>query len=99
MLKGRGRLSRDARPARFVCRHEGPPRKIAHVIRTTYRYQRTIARPAELTGVGFLTGAAVTLRFHPAPASTGVVFVRTDLKPPVQIPARIEQVTGTARRT
>ena len=69
------------------------------MIRTTYRYQRTIARPAELTGVGFLTGAAVTLRFHPAPASTGVVFVRTDLKPPVQIPARIEQVTGTARRT
>jgi len=69
------------------------------VIRITYRYQRTIARPAELTGVGFLTGASVTLRFHPAPPSTGVVFVRTDLKPPVQIPARIEQVTGTARRT
>ena len=67
--------------------------------RNTYRYQRTIARPAELTGVGFLTGAAVELCFHPAPPSTGVIFVRSDLKPPVQIPARIEQVTGTQRRT
>jgi UDP-3-O-acyl N-acetylglucosamine deacetylase len=69
------------------------------VTRNTYRYQRTIARPAALTGVGFLTGAAVELCFHPAPPSTGVVFVRSDLKPPVQIPARIEQVTGTQRRT
>jgi len=69
------------------------------VTRNTYRYQRTIARPAELTGVGFLTGAAVELCFHPAPPSTGVIFVRSDLKPPVQIPARIEQVTGTQRRT
>ncbi|HEV3084474.1 MAG TPA: UDP-3-O-acyl-N-acetylglucosamine deacetylase [Gemmataceae bacterium] len=67
--------------------------------RNTYRYQRTIARPAALSGVGFLTGAAVELCFHPAPPSTGVVFVRSDLKPPVQIPARIEQVTGTQRRT
>ncbi|HEV3445318.1 MAG TPA: UDP-3-O-acyl-N-acetylglucosamine deacetylase [Gemmataceae bacterium] len=67
--------------------------------KNTYRYQRTIARPAELSGVGFLTGAAVELCFHPAPPSTGVVFVRSDLKPPVQIPARIEQVTGTQRRT
>jgi UDP-3-O-acyl N-acetylglucosamine deacetylase len=69
------------------------------VTRNTYRYQRTIARPAALSGVGFLTGAAVELCFHPAPPSTGVVFVRSDLKPPVQIPARIEQVTGTQRRT
>jgi UDP-3-O-acyl N-acetylglucosamine deacetylase len=69
------------------------------VTKNTYRYQRTIARPAELSGVGFLTGAAVELCFHPAPPSTGVVFVRSDLKPPVQIPARIEQVTGTQRRT
>jgi UDP-3-O-acyl N-acetylglucosamine deacetylase len=49
--------------------------------------------------VGFLTGALVRLRFRPAPASTGVVFVRTDLGPSVRIPARIDQVTGTQRRT
>jgi UDP-3-O-acyl N-acetylglucosamine deacetylase len=69
------------------------------VNRLSYRYQRTIARPAEIQGVGFLTGALVRLRFLPAPPSTGVVFVRTDLGPGVRIPARVELVTGTQRRT
>ncbi len=67
--------------------------------RHCYRYQRTLARPVEVHGVGFLTGAGVRLRFRPAPPSTGVVFVRTDLQPAVHIPARVEQVTGTSRRT
>jgi UDP-3-O-acyl N-acetylglucosamine deacetylase len=67
--------------------------------RYSYRYQRTIATPAELRGVGFLTGATVHLRFQPAPADTGVVFVRTDLRPAVHIPASVDQVTGTQRRT
>jgi UDP-3-O-acyl N-acetylglucosamine deacetylase len=53
----------------------------------------------ELLGVGFLTGASVSLRLQPAPPSTGVVFVRSDLRNRTQIPAYIEQVTGTARRT
>lgn len=63
------------------------------------RQQRTLARPAELRGIGFLTGQLVTLRFRPAPASTGVVFVRTDLGPSATIRARVDQVTGTQRRT
>jgi UDP-3-O-acyl N-acetylglucosamine deacetylase len=50
-------------------------------------------------GVGFVTGAAVHIRFHPAPPSTGIVFIRTDLNPPVFIPAQIEHVTDTLRRT
>jgi UDP-3-O-acyl N-acetylglucosamine deacetylase len=53
----------------------------------------------EVEGVGFLTGALVRLRFEPASAHTGVVFVRTDLRPPTHVPARIERVTGTQRRT
>jgi len=65
----------------------------------SYRYQRTIARPAELTGVGFLKGATVRIRFLPAPPSAGVVFVRSDLRPPAEIPASMDQVAGTARRT
>jgi UDP-3-O-acyl N-acetylglucosamine deacetylase len=69
------------------------------VRRHSYRYQRTIARTALVQGVGFLTGAAVRLRFQPAPPDTGLVFVRTDLKPPAVIAARLEQVTGTDRRT
>jgi UDP-3-O-acyl N-acetylglucosamine deacetylase len=71
----------------------------ANVRRHSYRYQRTIAREAELTGIGFLTGASVRLRFRPAPPSRGVVFVRTDLRPVQQIPARVQQVTATQRRT
>ena len=63
------------------------------------RQQRTLARPVEVRGVGFLTGQLVTLRFRPAAASTGVVFVRTDLGPNACIPARVEQVSGTQRRT
>jgi UDP-3-O-acyl N-acetylglucosamine deacetylase len=69
------------------------------VRRHSYRYQRTIARKAELSGVGFLTGASICLRFHPAPASTGVVFVRGDLSPALHIPATVDQVSGTERRT
>ena len=67
--------------------------------RLRYRYQRTLAGPAEVRGVGFLTGAAVRLRFLPAPPNTGVVFIRTDLRPRACIPAHIGQVSGTNRRT
>jgi UDP-3-O-acyl N-acetylglucosamine deacetylase len=69
------------------------------VRRLCHRYQRTIGRPAEVGGVGFLTGAAIRLRFVPAPPDSGVVFVRTDLRPRAIIPAHINAVTGTARRT
>jgi UDP-3-O-acyl N-acetylglucosamine deacetylase len=69
------------------------------VRRLGYRYQRTIARPAEVCGVGFLTGAMVRLRFQPAPPHTGVVFLRTDLGPGTPIGACVANVTGTQRRT
>lgn len=64
-----------------------------------HRYQRTLAAPAEVRGVGFVTGAAVRARFLPAPADTGVVFRRADLPGSLPIPARTDQVTGTQRRT
>lgn len=67
--------------------------------RIGYRYQRTLKRFAEVRGVGYLTGAMVRLRFVPAPPSTGIVFVRTDLRPPSYLPAHIDSVTGTQRRT
>ncbi len=46
---------------------------------TARRLQRTIAREAEVRGVGFILGSDVSLRFRPAAADTGIVFVRTDL--------------------
>jgi UDP-3-O-acyl N-acetylglucosamine deacetylase len=69
------------------------------VYRLSHRPQRTLARPAEVRGIGFLTGAAVRLRFAPAPPNTGIAFVRTDVRPPVRIPATVDRVTGTSRRT
>jgi UDP-3-O-acyl N-acetylglucosamine deacetylase len=69
------------------------------VRRLSYRYQRTLTQPAEVWGVGYLTGATVRLRFLPAPPSSGVVFVRTDLRPRLHLPAHIDHVTGTQRRT
>lgn len=63
------------------------------------RRQRTLARPAEVRGMGFLTGADVCLRFVPAAPDTGVVFRRTDLEPAPTVPARVAYVVGTNRRT
>src|SRR5439155_8766482 len=57
------------------------------------------ARAAEVQGIGFLTGEMVRLRFQPAPPSTGVVFLRTDLRTKPRIPAHIDNVIGTQRRT
>jgi UDP-3-O-[3-hydroxymyristoyl] N-acetylglucosamine deacetylase len=71
----------------------------ATVNRLSHRPQRTLARPVEVRGMGFLTGAMIRLRFAPAPPNTGIAFVRTDLRPPVRIPATVDQVTGTKRRT
>lgn len=43
------------------------------------RYETTIQRPVETSGIGLHSGAPVSLRLLPAPVSTGIVFVRTDL--------------------
>lgn len=69
------------------------------MIRLGYRHQRSIARPVVVAGVGYLSGALVRLRFLPAPPGAGVVFSRTDVRPTAHIPARLERVTGTQRRT
>jgi UDP-3-O-acyl N-acetylglucosamine deacetylase len=64
-----------------------------------HRHQRTLAVAAELEGVGFVTGARVRVRFHPAAPDTGLVFRRIDQPGAPLIPARADFVTGTARRT
>ncbi len=66
---------------------------------TAKRYQRSIARDVEVRGVGFLTGADVSLRFRPAEADTGVVFVRTDLPDRPSVAAHIRHVVPRQRRT
>lgn len=64
-----------------------------------YRHQRTLAWPAGVEGVGLVTGARVSLRFRPAAADSGVSFRRTDRPGSPTVPARVESVTGTERRT
>ena len=43
------------------------------------RFETTIHRPVEAEGVGLHSGVPVHIRILPAPFSTGIVFVRTDL--------------------
>ncbi len=64
-----------------------------------YRHQRTLRSPAELTGPGLITGAKVTVRLLPAPADSGVLFVRPDVSGVPVLPARVDFVTSTQRRT
>src|SRR5215471_14202554 len=44
------------------------------------RFETTIQRPVEASGVGLHSGVAVKIRILPAPPSTGIVFIRTDLE-------------------
>lgn len=61
--------------------------------------QRTLKNVIRATGVGLHTGEKVYLTLRPAPVDTGIVFVRTDLDPPVSIRARVENVGDTTLAT
>jgi len=61
--------------------------------------QRTLKNVIRATGVGLHTGHKVFLTLRPAPPDTGIVFRRTDLDPPVEIPARAEFVGDTSLST
>ena len=54
--------------------------------------QKTIKKPIELSGVGLHTGAKVKLKFKPAPANTGINFIRVDVKDSPMIKADIFSV-------
>src|SRR5450432_2226511 len=43
------------------------------------RFETTVQRPVEACGIGLHSGVPVSIRILPAPPSTGIVFVRTDL--------------------
>ena len=54
--------------------------------------QRTIAEKISCTGIGLHSGAPVQITLQPARVGSGIVFVRTDLAHPVEIPARVAWV-------
>ena len=57
--------------------------------------QKTIRNPIRAIGVGLHSGEKISLKLRPAPPDTGVIFYRTDLKNPLEIPARSEYVVDT----
>ena len=61
--------------------------------------QNTIANQITLEGVGLHTGKNVVLTFKPAPANTGYVFKRTDLKGQPMVEADVQYVNDTQRGT
>lgn len=63
------------------------------------RQQRTISRAASVAGFGYWSGQDVRVEFRPAPANTGIAFVRRDLSKPVRIPALVANRIETPRRT
>ena len=61
--------------------------------------QTTLAAEASYTGIGLHSGREVHMVLKPAPADTGLVFVRTDLEGQPQIHATASNVTSTMRAT
>ena len=59
--------------------------------------QRTIKNPVELEGKGLFSGVPVRLRLRPAPADSGIAFVRTDLRNAPRIPVHPQSVTDKLR--
>ena len=57
--------------------------------------QRTLKTLTTAVGVGLHSGQRVELTLRPAPPDTGIVFRRTDLPEPVEIPVKAESVTDT----
>lgn len=62
------------------------------------RFETTIHRPVEAEGVGLHSGVPVHIRILPAPFSTGIVFVRTDLDN-FEIPASWRHVARVSYAT
>lgn len=63
------------------------------------RMQRTIGSDCSVGGIGFLTGADVTLRFLPAASGHGIVFQRVDLSGQPLVAATFDNLVPRDRRT
>lgn len=61
--------------------------------------QQTIRQKTEVVGRGYLSGREVRLVFQPAPPDSGIIFIRTDLPGQPEIPATIDYLLHSQRRT
>ena len=64
-----------------------------------YPHQHTLAGPAVFAGVGLHTGQRVRAAILPAPADSGIVFLRTDVQGDGRIEARAGNVSSTRLST
>lgn len=62
-------------------------------------YQRTVKSTIHGRGVGLHSGRVVHFHIVPARVGSGITFVRTDLRPSVEIPATAENVVETRLAT
>lgn len=62
-------------------------------------HQRTLKRSIKATGVTLHSGQKAVLTLRPAPVNTGIIFIRTDLTPAVEIKATPDNVIDTTLST
>ncbi len=62
-------------------------------------FQKTLAAPITLAGVGVHSGRSAAVTIKPAPPNHGIKFVRRDLRQPPAIPALFKMVTDTSFAT
>lgn len=63
------------------------------------RSQNSIQKPVALSGFGLFSGRDVNVRFLPADENRGIVFRRVDLQGHPEVPAQLNFLTLTERRT
>lgn len=63
------------------------------------KLQKTIQNECRIVGKGLFGGKDAKAIFRPAPANSGIVFVRTDLPEPVRIGAVADNIAERSRRT
>ena len=68
-------------------------------MKTASRPQRTIARPAEVRGISFLSGRDVRVEFRPAAPDAGITIVRSDLDGQPAVAAHVRHAVPRQRRT
>lgn len=61
--------------------------------------QTSLKQEVSISGIGLHSGKRVSLRLLPAKANTGIRFIRTDLKTPVEIKADVRNVRSTTLAT
>ena len=61
--------------------------------------QTTLMKPVSFNGIGLHAANEVHMVLRPAPADTGIMFIRTDLPGNPSVPALLPYVTNTMRAT